>query len=430
MGLTFSAAAVFRAILALVLGGVTWMLVTWQQNPFREDWLPTTIPVEVTHVPSGLIEVGKPADVRVRIRAGQDAWSHVQAGDFKASLDFTRQAAGIHSVDIKVETSGDYQIVDWQPRHETIRLEPLAQQDIPVQLQLSGKLPDGYLLISQSITPDHVTVSGEQDLVQSVAQASVSTSLDGVRGDVTEGLTPALLDDKGQQVQGLQFTPGSVRVSLAVDRQVGVKTIPMRVTTSGQVANGYWLSSLAVTPETVTITGGPTALSQIEFIDLPPLDVNGSQADVDRTTKLTPGNDYTFVGDSTVTVKASVQPLRASQVLPVGLVVQGVPAGLEAKLSPTSVDVSLGGLVPALAVLRPGDVTAVVDASNLTAGSHNLPIRVNAPGSVSVDTIRPTQVTVVLQPPPSPSAAPAASSSSSASPVATTAPASSSTPAR
>lgn len=415
MGFGLSAAAIFRAVLALVLGGVTWMLVTWQQNPFREDWLPSSIPIEVSRVPTGLIEVGSPGNVRVRVRAGQDAWAHVQASDFKASLDLSRQNAGIHSLDVKVETSGDYEVVDWEPRHVTVRLEPFAQQDVPVQLQLSGKLPDGYLLISQSITPDHVTVSGEQDLVQSVAQASVSTSLDGVRGDVTEGLAPALLDDKGQPVQGLQFTPNTVRISLAVDRQVAVKTVPIRVTTSGQVANGYWLSGLSVTPESVTITGGPTSLSQVEFIDLPPLDVNGARGDIDRTTKLNPTAGYTFVGDSTVDVKASVQPLRTSAVLPVGVSVQAIGAGLEAKVSPSTVNVSLGGLAPALAALKPGDVVATVDAANLPAGSQALPVHVTAPGSVSVDSVQPAQATVTLAPPSRASAIPSSSGASSAS---------------
>jgi YbbR domain-containing protein len=340
-------------------------------------------------------------------------------------VDLSRLSNGIHSVDVKVETSGDYQVVDWDPKRVTVRLEPFAQQDVPVQVQLSGKLPDGYLLVSQSITPDHVTVSGEQDLVQSVAQASVSTSLDGVRGDVTEGLTPTLLDDKGQPVQGLQFTPSSVRVSLAVDRQIGVKTVPIRVTTSGQVASGYWLSSLAVAPETVTITGGPTALSQVEFIDLPPLDVNGAKADIDRSTKLTPTADYTFVGDSTVEVKASVQPLRTTEVLPVGISAQGVPAGLEAKLSQATVNVSLGGLAPALAALKPGDVTATVDASNLSAGPHTLPVHVSAPNSVSVDSVQPAQIPVTLAPPSSSSAAPAASAAASAAPAASSTPAAS-----
>ncbi|MFI5266492.1 MAG: YbbR-like domain-containing protein, partial [Chloroflexota bacterium] len=390
---------IIRAAIALVLGFATWMVVTWQQNPFREDWLGQTVPVEVTHLPTGMVEVGKLGEVRVRLRASQDAWSNVKPADFKASVDLSRQTSGIHSVDVKVETSGEYQVVDWDPKKVTVRLEPLAQASAPVQLRVTGNLPDGYILRSQTVTPDQVSVSGEQDLVQTITQAAVMTNLDGINGNVTLDVTPALLDDKGQPITGLQFSPSTVRVSLEIDRQIGVKTVPIRVATQGQVASGYWLSSLTVNPQTVTITGGPTALSKVDFIDLPPLDLTAAKGDVSRTTKLTAGTGYSLVSDTSVEVKALIQPLRTTEVLPIGVAVQGVGPGLEAKLSPPTVEVTISGLGPALSALKPGDISAVVSAQGLTAGPHTLPVRLNAPGSVSLDATNPAQVTVALAPP-------------------------------
>jgi YbbR domain-containing protein len=436
-----------RAAIALVLGFATWMMVTWDQNPFREDWLGATVPIEVTHVPAGMVQVGKPGDVRVRIRASQDAWSSVKPNDFKASVDLTRQGAGIHSVDVKVETSGEYQVVDWDPKKVTVRLEPLAQATVPVQLRITGNLPDGYVLRSQTVTPDQVSVTGEQDLVQTITQAAVMTNLDGVNGNVTQDVAPALLNDKGQPVTGVQFSPDTVRVSLEIDRQIGVKTVPVRVVTQGQVASGYWLSSLSVNPQTMTITGGPAALGQVEYIDLPPLDLSGAKADVTRTTKLTAGSGYSLVGDTNVEVKAVIQPLRTTEVLPIGVAIQSVPQGLEAKLSPPTVEVTISGLVPALSALKPGDVSAVVNAQGLGPGSHTLPVRLNAPGSVSLDATNPAQVTVALAPPatvtpssspsaspapasaPPPSASPSASASVTAVPPPSSSPAASTSPA-
>src|SRR5690242_8549601 len=108
-----------RLAVALLLGGAAWMLVTWVQNPFREDWLPSTVPVEATHVPSSTVLVGTLGQVRVRLRASQDAWSHVQPADFKASVDLSKQSTGIHTADVKIESAGDIQVVDWQPRKVT-----------------------------------------------------------------------------------------------------------------------------------------------------------------------------------------------------------------------------------------------------------------------------------------------------------------------
>jgi YbbR domain-containing protein len=336
-------------------------------------------------------------------------------------------------MDVKVETSGEYQVVDWDPKKVTIRLEPLAQASVPVQLQVAGNLPDGYVLRSQAVTPDQVSITGEQDLVQTITQAAVMTNLDGMNGNVTQDVAPALLNDKGEPVSGVQFSPGTVRVSLEIDRQIGVKTVPIRVATQGQVASGYWLTSLMLSPQTVTITGGPTALGKVDFIDVPPLDLSGAKADVARTTKLAAGSGYSLVSDTSVEVKALIQPLRTTEVLPIGVAVQGLAQGLEAKLSPPTVEVTISGLVPTLSALRPGDISAVVSAQGLGAGPHTLPVRLNAPGSISLDATNPAQVTVALAPPATvtptatPGASPAAPASAGAS--ASGSPAASSTPA-
>jgi YbbR domain-containing protein len=409
------AATIARLVVAVILGAATWMVVTWQQNPFREEWLPVAVPIEATRLPSGLVQVGKPGDVRIRLRASQEAWGRIKPDEFKASVDLSRQGAGLHSLDVKVETSRDYQIVDWDPKRVTVRLEPLLQTTVPVQLRMTGRLADGYVVRAQSVTPDQLTITGEQDLAQSVTQAAVSVSLDGVRGDVTENATPTLLDERGQAISGVQFSPTTVRVSLAVDRQIAVKTVPVRVTTKGQVATGYSLAGLAVNPQTVTITGGPTALGQVDYVEVPPLDIAGARADLSRTTKLTAGPGYSLTDDVEVEVKALVQPLRTTEVLPVGVAVQGVAPGLEAKLAPSTVEVTVSGLVPALSALKPGDISAVVNASGLGPGTQTLPVRLNAPGSVSLDATNPAAVSITLSPPPSPTAVASPSPSASAS---------------
>ena len=406
---------VFRIVIAVLLGVATWMVVTWQQNPFREEWLPLAVPIEPSRLPAGLVEVGKPGDARVRVRASQDAWGRIKLDEFKASVDLSRQSAGLHSLDVKVETSRDYQVVDSDPRRVTVRLEPLLQTMVPVQIRMTGKLADGYLVRGQAVTPEQITISGEQDLAQSITQAAVTVNLDGLRGDMTENVTPELLDDKGQTVTGIQFTPGSVRAALQIDRQVAVKTVPVRVTTKGQVASGYWLSSLIVNPQTVTITGGPTALAQVDYIDLPPLDLSGARADVTRTTKLTAGSGYSLTEDAQVEVRAVIQPLRTTEVLPLGVAVQGVSQGLEAKLSPPTVEVTISGLVPALSALKPGDISAVVNAQGLGPGTQTLPVRLNAPGTVSLDATNPPAVTITLAPPATPTPSAAASGSPPAS---------------
>jgi YbbR domain-containing protein len=273
------------------------------------------------------------------VRASQEAWSLIKPEEFKASVDLAKQGSGIHSLDPKVESSGDYQVVDWEPKRVTVRLEPLAQVTVPVQLRMTGKLADGYLLRSQTITPDQVTVTGEQDLVQTVTQVAISLNLEGINGNVTQDVTPT------------------------------------------------------------------------------PLDLSGAKADINRTTTLTAGSGYSITSAPDVQVSAAIQPLRSTEVLPIGIAAQGVPAGLEAKLSSPTVEVTISGLVPALSALKPGDIAAVVNVGGLAPGQYTLPVRLNAPAAVSLDAANPATVAVTLEPPATPTPAPPSSSPVSSAPA-------------
>ena len=48
---------------------------------------------------------------------------------------------------------------------------------------------------------------------------------------------------------------------------------------------------------------------------------------------MTAGSGYSIVGSGDVTVKAAIEPLRTTEILPVGIGIQGLAAGLEDALA-------------------------------------------------------------------------------------------------
>ncbi len=432
---------VARAVTSAVLAAAAWMLVTWQQDPFRQDWLSDRLAVEVDHVPDGLVEVGRPSDVRVELRASRNAWSNVRSSDFKASIDLSKATAGIRTADVKVETSGEYQIVDWDPRQVTVRLDPVVQRTLSVQLDVSGKPPDGYSVGDRSVSPDQITISGQQGLVEAVSQAMVKVSIDGARGDVTDNVVPQLLDSASKPIDGLQLSPPTVHLSVSIDRQLQAKSVGISVPTEGQVAPGFWLSNLVANPSSVTIVGSPTALSKVDYIQLPALDLSGATGNVVRTVALNNTDEYSLATPTQVQVTATVTPLRTSELLPLGVTVTGLVEGTQATVSPPSIEVSISGRADDLLGLKPGDLSAVIDVGGLTSGPHTVSVRLNSPASIRIDTVRPDQVTATLgpavttaaapSPTPQPTAVPTAAPSAQPTPASgsvTPAPSASATP--
>jgi YbbR domain-containing protein len=107
-------------------------------------------------------------------------------------------------------------------------------------------------------------------------------------------------------------------------------------------------------------------------------------------------------------VQAAISPIQSSVTLSGQKVqVTGLPSNLDAQISPSTVDVILAGPLPTLDVLRRQDVQVTVDVSGLTPGSYQLTPNVQVlASSVTVESLLPATVEVVLSPGPGPTSQP------------------------
>ena len=70
--------------------------------------------------------------------------------------------------------------------------------------------------------------------------------------------------------------------------------------------------------------------------------------------------------------------------------------GLEARLQPESVAVSLTGPFAAVNALQARDVTAFVDAAGLEMGEHRLRVRLNLPAGIEGTVLEPGEVLLTI----------------------------------
>ena len=105
-----------------------------------------------------------------------------------------------------------------------------------------------------------------------------------------------------------------------------------------------------------------------------------------------------LIGDQTVSVQIEIAPIEDSRQVsfrPVELI--GLSPGLQAVLSPTTVDVILAGPLPVLNSLQLSDVHVQVDLTGLTIGTYQLiPTITVVEDGVTVQSILPGMVEVVI----------------------------------
>jgi len=181
----------------------------------------------------------------------------------------------------------------------------------------------------------------------------------------------------------------------------------VRVIYEGAPADGYRLTSITPTPQILTIFSSDAQLIRAMpgFVETEPIDLTGATDDIEQRVRVVLPDGVFIDGEQSVLVLVGIAAIESSLTLNLPIEMIGLQPGLEAALSPETVDVIVAGPLPILDGLQPLDIRVVLDMAGLQAGVFNLAPRVEIiPVGLTVDTILPAtiEVTIIELPTPTP----------------------------
>lgn len=190
-----------------------------------------------------------------------------------------------------------------------------------VRVKLDWRLPEGFVLVEAPLAQATVTVEGVQAATRGVRHNELTIHLDltGAReGEANLDLADRPIEGIPAGVQVVSVTPQSLQVRL--DRQLR-RRVPVVVATHGEVAPGYTVRSLTVTPDRVELTGPASVLRSLAEVATDEVDLSALKEDAEfqvgldvKKGQLVP----TRPGDLTVAVKiAAVHKQRTFENVPV-----------------------------------------------------------------------------------------------------------------
>ncbi|MBI3967233.1 MAG: hypothetical protein HY329_16485 [Chloroflexi bacterium] len=390
---------VVSLIFAFTLSTGLWAVVVNQQNPERSEVLNQTFPVRAERIPVGLVLVNdrQLPTVRVRVRAAGDVLSLLQASDFHVYVDFNAATAGTSEYPIRVETTNRrVRIESFEPDRFRAQLELLRRRDVPVQASVLTDVPFGYVSKPPELTPERVTISGPESLVDQVVSAAVDLRLDADRVSVRREVTPRLVSADGGEIRGLGVAPERVVVEVPIERQVSYRVVPVVPEVVGTVADGYQVSGITSDPLSVTVVGEPSVVDRLQLVRTEPISVAGVGSDVIRSAEVRLPGGVSLLRAQSVTVRVTVSAVPGSLSLRVVPQLLNVDPELRAEIAPSSVEVVVSGPMPVLLRLRPTDLRVTVDTAGLEPGQHQTRLRVEAPSAVRVDRVVPESVSLTI----------------------------------
>ncbi len=395
-------------LLAFVLAIAVWVTAVTAANPDVTQVYPHPVPIEIIGQDPGLIITGGeiPPQVEVSLRAPQSVWNKLISGDpsIRAIVDLTGLGVGTHPVNVQVQIGiTPVLIISVTPQTFELSMEKQVTRSLAIDLTLSGTPAIGFLAGPAELTPANVVISGAESLVSKVDHIYATLDLTNARQNITSTIPLQVEDVNGTVISGVAVLPDSVQVSLPIIQQGGYRELAVKVMTVGNPASGYSLTSVAAFPPIVTVYSANSDIidSMPGYVETTSLDLGGAKSDIEKQLGIVLPPGVTLIGDQFVTVKVGIAPIEGSR--PLGyLPVEstGLAKGLQAHLSPVTVDIILSGPVPVLDALAFSDVHVIVDLTGLTPGTYQLTPKVTLlQQNLVVESILPGTVEVVISKP-------------------------------
>ena len=314
---------------SVLLAVALWGVLITQDTALPRDKVIDNVRVTVTNAVTlrnnGYIVVSGLDDlqtVRLRVRVPQRNYTTATSDNYTARLDLSQiQDTGEQTV--KITQYGTVMEV-YEPE-VTLRVEEYsALSNVPVEVRLTGELSGDYFASSLTRSVEAVDVSGPKSVVEKVARCVLDydqSTLTPERSPNSASLPFYFEDAAGNRLDSENLTVTPRGQSTAIQRisvsqevyylaRVGMDTGALIV---GEPAEGYAVSNIRVTPETITLAGSQVALAPYltEGAMLYPyeqVNISGQSRTVSQLLYLnTPGN-VEYISNTAVQVVVTILP--------------------------------------------------------------------------------------------------------------------------
>jgi YbbR domain-containing protein len=385
-------------VLAVVLAFAVWLVSAWQEDPIIEDVVTGRVVVTGLDPTTTLLSNSLPTTVTTRIRAPRSVLQVLAAGGVRVDVNMADLVEGGHIILLTPTLNAEpAQVLSSQPLTTFVTIQKLVQRTLPVTVRIEGETALGFRQLQPKINPNLVTITASQQIVSQVVQVSGNLSVEGARTDVAQTVRLVARDADGSIVSNIFMEPGSVAVTVTLEQLSNYKDLAVKVERDGQPAQGYAVTGISSDPPIVTVFGARDVITALQgFIQTQPVSIANRTSDVSELVSLNVPPNVSLLSGLQVSVTIKIEPIQGARTVTSKIEVIGVPVGVRATPSPTTVDIVLAGSLPLLNSLKDQDVRVIIDAKDLKAGINVVEPQVVRPDGITVQSIQPATIQVEL----------------------------------
>ena len=254
-------------------------------------------------------------------------------------------------------------------------VEPLT---VPISY---SSLPAGMVIVNHPPPLVKIEVTGPRTLLSLLDPERLTLKIDlrNVAAGQSEFKIYPSMFNVGRNTAVTSISPD--QISLDIDRLV-TRDVPVHLAVQGRVDPGYTISSVDITPPSVTIVGPSRYVAPLTSVSTEPFDLRGLTSDTDRSVNIVPPDPSLGLSTGHVDARVNVAEAIADREFR-AVNVEVKDSDFKYRVEPRQATLTIRGPAVKLAGLAPKGL-AYVDAKGVAPGSHELPLQVTLPDGMQL----------------------------------------------
>lgn len=371
-----------------------WLYITNVENPvqtYRVKNIPIKFQNLSTLKDSKLTLLDKDSyNISLTVKGNSTEVFNLKPSDFEVVADLKGYAVkrGTVKIPVEVKKSPNYiTILSDDTLWVEVNIDELVEKSVPIKSNIKSYAQKGYAALEPEFSTKNVLVSGPSQYINDVQYGLVEGNFQNLYTDekLTLPITPVGLSEKA--IENVTVDPEKIQITIPVKR---AKTVPIKVITTNSHSNDMVVKSTVSSPSKVDVVGDENVVSHLEYIETMPIDLNKLGNDGAISTRLKVPNGVKLV-NSNGFVRVSFQINKnTTKEFTLDVKTTNLTTGYKAKLSSTSVNITVSAKEDILNSLSKDSIKCYVDLSNFTEGKYTLPINIGLPDGVKLENSTPT----------------------------------------
>lgn len=379
---------VMKAI-AVLIACMLWMIVNINQQPGtvlsnqNDDQL-TIDNIQVEPIYDEelyvIVEMEQRAQVLLSGRRALLNLNMLRQDQYRVFADLTELGEGEHIVQLQHDGFPAELDVTIIPQRVSVVLAEKEFKTFPIEIELTGSLPNGYTIEGTEVTPEQVQVIAPQSILENVSMVRAYVNLNNARESFQEEVSLRVYDDNGNE-QRVEISPAQVVVDVnIVSPSVEV---PFNLQMVNEPPDGFSLIEARPSASSVMIYGPEDAIRSIPSLQME-IDLADFGENETISYEVPVSDNWHRVEPEVINIDIRIGPREDRVFSSVPLVILEPSPQYSYSIQGVSnnrLSITLFGSVARLAELEAENIEIVLDLQDLSSGSHQVEAQISVPRS-------------------------------------------------